>query len=246
MNAPLAHGSRRRCRPGSTTPATLGACSPTGECVTGRLPADHLLAVDLGDVPTAVANLTVVDAASAGYVSAGACDVARRRGAVLERELPGHARVGEPVRRHRRLDGPDVRVQPQRRPRDRRPRRHARPYRRVRLELTAPKRVIDTRSGARVPAMGVVRIPLARRRGGCRGERDDHGRQRALATRRSGRVRPWRRTSSPPTSTVNDGRDPTVANMAFVEADGAGEVCVFTYAAAHVIVDVQSELVTEH
>jgi len=34
--------------------------------VTGRLPADGLLAVDLGDVPTAVANLTVVDAVSAG------------------------------------------------------------------------------------------------------------------------------------------------------------------------------------
>ncbi len=42
--------------------------------MTGRLPADGLLAVDLGDVPTAVANLTVVDAASAGYVSAGACE----------------------------------------------------------------------------------------------------------------------------------------------------------------------------
>ena len=34
--------------------------------------------------------------------------------------------------------------------------------------------------------------------------------------------------------------------MAFVEADEAGDVCVFTYAAAHVIVDIQSELVTEH
>ena len=78
-----------------------GACSPSGECVTGRLPADRLLAVDLGDIPTAIANLTVVDAASPGYASAGKCETRLGRGAVLERELPGRRGVGEPVRRHR-------------------------------------------------------------------------------------------------------------------------------------------------
>jgi hypothetical protein len=50
----------------------------------------------------------------------------------------------------------------------------------------------------------------------------------------------------PTTSTVNYVRDGTVANIAFVEADVSGEVCVFTYAAAHIIVDVQTELVAEH
>jgi hypothetical protein len=110
-------------------------------------------------------------------------------------------------------------------------------------KLTAPQRVIDTRTGARVPAMGVVRVPLTGA-GGVVNVTITDPRGAGYAT-----IGPCSTLSAnvePATSTVNYGRDGTVANMAFVEADASGEVCVFTYASAHVIVDIQTELVAEH
>ena len=223
-----------------------GACSPTGECVTGRLPADGLLAVDLGDVPTAIANLTVVDAVSAGYVSAGVCEsvsagaqfsnvnyqatAAAANLSVIQGDATGrmcvysHSDAHVVVDRVGTLD------------------RSAGAYG---WKLTAPKRTIDTRATARVPAMGVVHIPLGVAGPGAVLNVTITGSQGAgYAT--IGPCSTLAPNVEPKTSTVNYGRDTTVANMAFVVADGSGEVCVFTYAAAHVIVDVQAELVTEH
>ena len=112
-------------------------------------------------------------------------------------------------------------------------------------KLTAPKRVIDTRSTDRVPAMGVVHIPLGVAGAGAVVNVTVTGSQAAgYAT--IGPCSTLAKNVEPTTSTINYGRDTTVANMAFVEADGSGEVCVFTYASAHLIVDVQAEMVTEH
>ena len=112
-------------------------------------------------------------------------------------------------------------------------------------KLSTPKRVVDTRNTDRVPAMGVVPIPLGLAGAGA-----------VLNVTITGSNGPGYATIGPcstlapnvepKTSTVNYGRDTTVANMAFVEAGGGSEVCVFTYASAHVIVDVQAELVAEH
>ena len=214
--------------------------------MTGRLPADGLLAVDLGDVPTAIANLTVVDAVSAGYVSAGACEsvsagaqfsnvnyqatAAAANLSVIQGDATGrmcvysHSDAHVVVDRVGTLD------------------RSAGAYG---WKLTAPKRTIDTRATARVPAMGVVHIPLGVAGPGAVLNVTITGSQGAgYAT--IGPCSTLAPNVEPKTSTVNYGRDTTVANMAFVVADGSGEVCVFTYAAAHVIVDVQAELVTEH
>ncbi len=222
-----------------------GACSPTGECVTGRLPADGLLAVDLGDVPTAVANLTVVDAVSAGYASAGACETvsagaqfsnvnyqaaaASANLSVISGDATGRMCVYSHSDAHVIVD------------------RVGTLDRSVGYgwKLTAPKRVIDTRTTARVPAMGVVHVPLGVAGAGAVLNVTITGSQGAgYAT--IGPCSTLAPNVEPKTSTVNYGRDTTVANMAFVEAGGGGEVCVFTYAAAHVIVDVQAELVAEH
>jgi hypothetical protein len=221
-----------------------GACSPSGECVTGRLAADRLLAVDLGDVPTAIANLTVVDATSAGYVAAGKCETlatgaqfsnvnyqaaaASANLSVVTGDASGemcvysYSDVHVIVDRIGTLD-PSIGYG---------------------WKLSTPKRVIDTRTGTRVPAMGVVHVPL-----------DVAGVGAVVNVTISGTTGPGYATIGPCstlapnvepiTSTVNYARDGTVANMAFVEADGSGEVCVFTYASAHVIVDVQTELVAE-
>ena len=222
-----------------------GACSPSGECVNGRLPADGLLAVDLGDVPTAVANLTVVDAAAAGYAAAGKCETlaagaqfsnvnyqARAAAAnlsVVSGDASGQICVYSDNDAHVIVD------------------RVGTLDRSVGYgwKLTAPKRVIDTRTDARVPAMGVVRIPLAVTGAGAV-VNVTVTQTTAAGYATIGPCSTLTPNVEPATSTVNYGRDGTVANMAFVEADGAGDVCVFTYAAAHVIVDIQSELVAEH
>jgi hypothetical protein len=222
---------------------STGACSPSGECVTGRLPADRLLAVDLGDVPTAVANLTVVDATSAGYVSAGECEsvatgaqfsnVNYQAGAasanlsVISGDSTGQMCVYSHSDAHvivDRVGTLDSSVG-------------------YGWKLRAPQRVIDTRTGARVPAMGVVRVPLSGAGAVVNVTITD---PRAAGYATIGPCPTLTANVEPATSTVNYGRDGTVANMAFVEADASGEVCVFTYASAHVIVDIQTELVTEH
>ena len=213
--------------------------------MTGRLPADRLLAVDLGDVPTAVANLTVVDATAAGYVAAGKCEalaagaqfsnVNYQAGAasanlsVVSGDASGQICVYSHSDAHVIVD----RVGTLDRSAG------------YGWKLTTPKRVIDTRTSTRVPAMGVVRIPLAV--SGAGAVVNVTITQTAAAGYATiGPCSTLTPNVEPATSTVNYGRDGTVANMAFVEADDAGDVCVFTYAAAHVIVDIQSELVTEH
>ncbi|MGH9135128.1 MAG: M15 family metallopeptidase, partial [Ilumatobacteraceae bacterium] len=222
-----------------------GACSPTGECVTGRLPADGLLAVDLGDVPQAVANLTVVDATSPGYVAAGQCatlaagaefsnvnyqaSVAAANLSVVSGDTSGEMCVYSHSDAHVIVDRVGTLD------------RHTG----FGWELTPPRRVIDTRSADRVPAMGVVHIPLGVAGAGAVVNvtiTGSHGPGYATIGSCSN-LAPGR---EPTTSTVNYGRDVTVANMAFVEADGSGEACIFTYAAADVIVDVQTELVSDH
>jgi hypothetical protein len=50
--------------------------------------------------------------------------------------------------------------------------------------------------------------------------------------------------SEPGTSNLNHARGQTVTNLALVELDG-GELCIFSSAATHVIIDVQAELVEE-
>ena len=222
-----------------------GACSPTGECVTGRLPADRLLAVDLGDSQTAVANLTVVDAASAGYVSAGACEsvsagaqfsnvnyqaiAASANLSVISGDATGKMCVYSYSDAHVIVDRIGTLD-------------HTVGYG---WKLTTPRRVIDTRTGNRVPAKGIVHIPLGVAGAGAVVNVTLTGTNGpGYAT--IGPCSTMTANVEPATSTINYGRDGTVANVAFVEADGTGEVCVFTYAAAHVIVDVQSELVAEH
>ncbi len=220
-----------------------GACSPTGECVTGRLPADGLLAVDLGDVPTAVANLTVVDAVSAGYVSAGACETvaAGAQFSNVNYQAAASANLsvitGDSTGRMCVYSHSDADVIVDRVGTLDRSAGYG-------WKLTAPKRVIDTRATS-CAGDGRDAHPARRRRCGAVLNVTITGSQGAgYAT--IGPCSTMAPNVEPKTSTVNYGRDTTVANMAFVEAGGGGEVCVFTYAAAHVIVDVQAELVTEH
>jgi hypothetical protein len=192
-----------------------------------------------------VANLTVVDATAAGYAAAGKCDTlaagaqfsnvnyqasaASANLSVVSGDATGqmcvytHSDAHVIVDRVGTLD-PSVGYG---------------------WKLTTPRRVVDTRTGARVPAMGVVRVPLAvAGEGAVVNVTITQTAGAGYAT--IGPCSTLTANVEPATSTVNYGRDATVANMAFVEADDAGDVCVFTYAAAHVIVDIQSELVDEH
>jgi hypothetical protein len=222
-----------------------GACAPTGECVSGRLPANALLAVDLGEAPTAVTNLTIVDAAAPGYVAAGDCDAlaggpsfsnvnyqtssAAANLSVVSGDERGRMCVYSHSDAHVIVDrlGSLDRASG------------------LGWQLSTPRRAIDTRSATPVPAMGVVRVPLGV---------DAPGAVVNLTITGSGgagyaTVGPCSTMDAnvePATSTVNYGAGVTVANMAFVEAGAGGEVCVFTYASAHVIVDVQTALVDEH
>lgn len=50
---------------------------------------------------------------------------------------------------------------------------------------------------------------------------------------------------SPTTSNLNYGAGETTTNLAIVELD-AGEMCIYTNAAAHIVVDLQAQLVAEH
>jgi hypothetical protein len=222
-----------------------GACSPSGECVTGRLPADRLLSVDLGDVPAAIANLTVVDASSPGYAVAGQCDTlaagaqfsnvnyqakaASANLSVVTGDASGEMCVYSYSDAHVIVDrigtlDPSVGYG---------------------WKLSTPKRVIDTRTSTRVPAMGVVHVPLGVSAVGAVVNVTISGTSGpGYAT--IGQCSTLAPNIEPTTSTVNYVRDGTVANMAFVEADVSGEVCVFTSAAAHIIVDVQTEMVAEH
>ena len=166
-----------------------GACSPSGECVTGRLPADRLLAVDLGDVPTAVANLTVVDATSAGFVAAGKCEslaagaqfsnvnyqasAASANLSVVSGDASGQMCVYSHSDAHVIVD------------------RVGTLDRSVGYgwKLTTPKRVIDTRSTRSRSGDGRRAHPARRRRSGRRGERDGHRAAGPPATQRSAPAR---------------------------------------------------------
>lgn len=241
--------------PARLTDTRLGGwCAPGGSCTAGRAPGRGLHTVTTGAPDPSgvvVTNLTVTDALAPGFVTAGRCDqlaggiahsnvnygvaTSVANLAITETAADGRACLYAQTDAHLLVDQIGA----------------LRTDTGLGWSLVASRRLVDTRGcfgsscGVRVPAMGVLRVPTGVTSDGA-----------VLNVTITGSDRPGYATIGscvtlvpgvePATSTVNHEAGATVANMTFVDVDPNGDVCVFTFSAAHVIVDLQAELVTTH
>ena len=144
----------------------------------------------------------------------------------------------------------ELRVRPHRGPRDRRRTRRPRSRARVRVGTgspvvrSTPASAADAgATTARAPAR-VIELDLATEAPGAAIAVTVTEHRSAAASSRSARARCSRASTTcrPRTSTIVAGQ--TVTNLALVDLDD-GDICVYTLASAHVIVDVQAELAAE-
>ena len=225
-----------------------GSCTPLEECHDGAVPSRERLAVPTSDSAARIANVAVVDGQGPGFAQAGQCDsvgpgftfsnvnymdaMARSNLVVFDSGDAG-ACVFALTQAHVVVDElgrltPDAGYG---------------------WRLAAPKRVLDTRECTPAwcesrPDAGIV-IPL---------QLDTDSPAAAVAitvteTQAPGYITVGRcdvliGTQRPATSNLNHGPNQTITNLAVVDLD-EGEMCIFTKASTHVIIDVQAELVTE-
>lgn len=226
----------------------VGACAPQQDCRPGPVPDQSRQFIPTADDAPRIANVTVVDGAGPGFLQAGRCDIVGERpfsnlnyasptaranlaliddggaGSCVFALRQAHVIVDELGR----LD-PDAGYG---------------------WRLGAPRRAIDTREctpawcAGTPAAMSAVRVDLGT---------DAPAAAIALTvTQPQGPGFLWAGpcalldgTAGPTTSNLNHVAGQTVTNLALVAVDD-GEICVWTLAGAHVIVDVQAELVTDH
>jgi hypothetical protein len=113
------------------------------------------------------------------------------------------------------------------------------------LQAATPRRVLDTRNGAGVvPAGGTVPIVVG---GGATGavltvtavQPDDRGFLTVWPAAPDGSCQA---TARPLASNLNYSTGQVVANLAVTSVGGAGRVCVYTLAAAHVVADLAATI----
>ncbi len=226
-----------------------GSCTPLLECHDGPVASRERLAVPTSDSVARIANVTVVDGRGPGYVQAGQCDsvgpghtfsnvnyvneMARANLAVIEGGDSGACvftltEANVIVDELGRLT-PDAGYG---------------------WRLAPPKRMLDTRECTpawcdSLPDAGtVIRLDL---------ETENPGAAVAITvtqTQAAGYITVGRcdvliGVDHPATSNLNHGPGETITNLALVDLD-EGEMCIYTKASAHVIIDVQAELVADH
>jgi hypothetical protein len=111
------------------------------------------------------------------------------------------------------------------------------------LTAIAPQRVVDTRVGlggqTRQPAGGVVRVPIAGRVGIPADARAVVANITIVGPDAPGYATVYPCTAQvPDVSVLNHATAQTVANNTIATLSPAGDVCVYTYAAADILVDV--------
>jgi hypothetical protein len=230
-----------------------GWCRPGVACVPGRTAGGSLQSIPTSAIGTtanvAVTNITVTDALAPGFVTAARCDqlggeishsnvnyraaTAVANLAVVETGADGGACIYAQSDTHLVVDQVGT----------------MRTDAGLGWSLVPGRRLVDTRGcagatcGVRVPAMGVLRVPTGIASDGAVLNVTITGTD-ATGYATVGSCTTLVPGVEPATSTVNHDAGATVANMTFVDVDPTGDVCVFTFAAAHVIVDLQAELVT--
>jgi hypothetical protein len=109
-----------------------------------------------------------------------------------------------------------------------------------RFAPVVPARLLDTRAGTKIPAGGTTSVPLLGREGvPASGVTAATLNVTAADGEAPGYLTVFPCGGSPPlASTVNYGSNQVVPNAATVAIGAGGAVCVFSFAAAHVIVDV--------
>ena len=201
----------------------------------GRLPAGSTLPVHVGDANAAALNLTVSWPRDAGYVTVWPCD--QPRPATSNLNFSRHQTVANLVVTRVAADGTACLATSQ----------DAHVI--VDLEGTFasgglitqnPVRALDTRAGG-APALaagGIVTVPLPAA-GVPSGARAAVVNLTATDTAAAGYLTAWPCDQPRPTASVlNHDAGQTVAGLAVVPVDGHGQICVFTFASAHVVVDV--------
>ncbi len=113
----------------------------------------------------------------------------------------------------------------------------------ARLTAIAPARLADTRTGPIPSGATEVMVPVAGRQGVPAGATAVAVTVTAVTPEADGYLsaRPCGQ-GGPATSTVNTVAGVDVANLAFVPVGAGGAICVFTYAPAHIVVDVTGYL----
>ena len=227
----------------------LGACTPLLECHDGPSKDGQRHLVPTSDTSARIVNTAIVGAGGAGWAQAGQCD------AVGEDQLFSNVNYDDRAPRSNLavIEGGDsgacVFTHRQ---------AHVIVDELARLtsgngygwKLDAPVRKLDTREctpqwcAPRPAAHTVIRLDLGI---------DSPAAAVALTVTRTdaigyltvGRCDVLEGQPRPATSNLNHGAGETTTNLAIVELD-AGEMCIYTDAAAHVVVDLQAELVTDH
>ncbi|MDW3213603.1 MAG: M15 family metallopeptidase [Ilumatobacteraceae bacterium] len=232
-----------------TDTRTDGSCQPLQECVTGPVPDGSVHAVPTEDDRPRIANLAVVDGSGPGFLQAGACDgigdgatfsnlnylddAARSNlaliagsdfGSCVYALTEAHVLVDE-------LGALD-------------------PETGYGWALDQPRRVLDTRECTdtwcddRPEAHTVIEVDLGTEAPGA-----------AIAITATETAAPGFVTvgscddfddvDNIPTSNLNHLEGQTATNLALVDLD-EGRMCIYTLAAAQLIIDVQAELTEEH
>jgi hypothetical protein len=109
------------------------------------------------------------------------------------------------------------------------------------LSLAGATRAVDTRSGEEPPSGGVVTAPT-----GAASAAGVLVNVTAVGAKAAGFLTAFPcGTSRPPTANLNVGAAQTRGNFALATPDAAGNVCVFTNVAAHVVVDVMGSITAD-
>ncbi len=225
-----------------------GSCRSLRECQEGRVPDGSVHAVPTDDARPRIANLAVVDGIGPGFLQAGACDgvgegqvfsnlnylddAARSNLALIAGSDVGSC-VFALTEAHVLVDelgalDPDAGYG---------------------WALEQPRRVLDTREctttwcDERPVARTVIEVDL---------QTDAPGAAIAITATETaapgfvtvGSCDGFDDLENVPTSNLNHLEGQTATNLALVDLDG-GRLCIYTLAAAHLIVDVQAELTAE-
>ena len=231
-----------------TDTRTDGACVPDDECRTGPVPDGAVHAVPTEDERPRVANVAVVDGSGPGYLQAGVCDGVGEEylfsnlnylddSARANLALVGNGEIGSCVfaltEAHVIVDELGA----------------LDPVDGYGWSLEQPRRALDTRECAdawcddRPDARTVIELDLGTEAPGA-----------AIAVTVTepaaagfvtvGPCEAFDGVEDVETSNLNHLAGQTVTNLALVDLD-EGKICVYTLAAAHLIIDVQAELTAE-
>jgi hypothetical protein len=228
-----------------------GACAPNAACVPGTPPQGTLHGVPTDDGSARILNLTSVDAGNPGWLQVGRCSDVGPAGTFSNLNVsPGNARAnlalvpaGDTGVCAFTQAGGEVIVDELGHLSDDRTAGFG-------WKLSPARRVIDTRQchpawcAGRPGAGAVVHVDLGTTAPGAAVS--------VVATDTSGAgyltvgsCADLDGNVPPPTSNVNYGSGATVAGLV-LSALHDGELCVYTHAGAHIVVDVQAELTGDH